>query len=157
MEEIIRNIEKDVNLILKNDKSGHGIEHINRVLNESLFLANFYDANKDLVSIIALLHDVDDYKIVGLDKANSYDNARIIMNKYNLDKEIIDFVIEAISKIGYSKRLGGISPNSIEAMIVSDADMLDSIGAIGLIRTIEYNVSKDRKIFDKDIFPNINL
>ena len=35
-------------------------------------------------------------------------------------------------------------------MIVRDADRLDAIGAMGIIRTIEYGNSRDKKFYDSE-------
>ena len=154
---LINNIKNEVYEILKSDLSGHGMNHINNVINLALEIANFTSSNKTIVYLIALLHDVDDYKIVGMNNASLLSNAKRILNKYLNDEVLIQEVIKGISEIGYSKRLDGIIPSSIEAKIVSDADMLDAIGANGIIRSIEYNTSKGRKIFDENIFPKLNM
>ena len=60
-----------VNELLNKDNSGHGMEHINRVLDLSLKFAEKEDGNKIIVSLIALLHDVDDYKLFGMESANN--------------------------------------------------------------------------------------
>ena len=63
--------------------------------------------------------------------------------------------------MGYSKSLQGIRPTTIEGMIVSDADMLDAIGANGLIRTLNYAFARCQKygtpVFDKNVWPELNL
>lgn len=55
--------------------------------------------------------------------------------------------------MGYSKYLEGVRPKTIEGMIVSDADMCDAIGAIGILRTHAYALSKGNEFFDKNIAP----
>ena len=47
------------------------MEHVNRVLNLSLKFAKTERANKDVVALIALLHDVDDYKLFGIESAEN--------------------------------------------------------------------------------------
>ena len=157
MNDLIEKVKNEVSLILSSDKSGHGMNHIERVLSLSYELSKDTEADLFIVSLIALLHDVDDYKIVGIDEANNLFNARRILNNYIDDENIKNIVIEAISTIGYSKRLEGIKPTILEAMIVSDADMLDAMGACGISRSMEYAASKGRKIFDPNIFPSLKL
>ena len=60
---MIEKIRKQVCKLLDKDNSGHGMDHINRVLNLALKFAEKENANKKIVSLIALLHDVDDYKL----------------------------------------------------------------------------------------------
>ena len=154
---VLESIYNEVKNILKNDSSGHGMNHIDRVIRLSKELSNGIDVDNDLVYLIALLHDVDDYKLVGINNSNDLNNAKRILNKYIENESYINKVLDSINTIGYSKRLEGIMPNIMEAKIVSDADMLDAIGALGMIRSLEYNISKNRVIFDKDIFPNLNM
>ena len=155
--EILDNIKNEVFEILSKDNSGHGICHINNVISLANEISNTIPCDKDVVYLIALLHDVDDYKLVGIDMANELSNAKRILNKYIIDKDLINKILNGISEIGYSKRLDGIIPSSIETKIVSDSDMLDAMGANGIIRSIEYNASKHRQIFNKDIYPNTNM
>jgi uncharacterized protein len=154
---VLESIYNEVKNILKNDSSGHGMNHIDRVIRLSKELSKGLDIDNDLVYLIALLHDVDDYKLVGLNDSKDLKNARSILNKYIKDETFINKIIDSINTIGYSKRLDGIVPNILEAQIVSDADMLDAIGALGMIRSLEYNISKNRVIFDENIFPNLNM
>lgn len=152
----MNNIEKVKSLVfelLGNDESGHGIDHIIRVVRLSLGFAEKEGANKDLVTLIALLHDVDDYKLFGMENAKELVNAKKIMTDCEIDKDIQERVCDAIKCIGYSKRLKGISPTTIEGCVVADADMCDALGASGIIRTLEYGKSHGRVFFDPKIVP----
>ena len=79
------------------------------------------------------------------------------MNDCNIDKNIQEKVCLAIKNIGYSKRLKGCLPSTIEGKVVSDADMCDALGANGILRTYEYNIKKGKPFFDKNKFPKENL
>lgn len=155
----MENIINDVKEILKNDMSGHGIDHVLRVYNMAKEFAKSEKANLEIVSLIALLHDVDDYKIVGNEKAKDLSNAKIIMAKNNIDKKVQDIVIQEIGRIGYNKYLQGIRPLTLEGQIVSDSDMCDAIGANGILRAYAYSLKIHQQFFDKNIFPieNINV
>lgn len=157
MSNLIENIKKDVEEILKNDETGHGIEHINRVLKLSIKFCEKEKANEEIVSIIALLHDVDDYKLFGIESANNLTNANKILDKYNIDNKVKQIILNSIKTIGYSKRLKGITPTTIEEKIVSDADMCDALGAIGILRIYQYNISHNNPFFNRELFPDINM
>ena len=134
---MIEEVKNQVFLLLDKDKSGHGMDHINRVLDLSLKFALKENANLEIVSLIALLHDVDDYKLFG---ETDFYNAK-------------EIVLKAINMIGYSKRLSGIIPDSIETKVVSDAYMCDARGASDIIRTYAYSKNYNRPFFDKEIQP----
>lgn len=153
MEIVIEKVKTQVSELLNEDKSGHGIEHINRVLDLSLKFAEKENGNKDIVSLIALLHDVDDYKLFGVDNAENLTNAKKIMSDCNVDKNIQEQVCLALNNIGYSKRLKGCCPTTLEGKIVSDADMCDALGANGILRVYTYSMKNGRPFFNKDIFP----
>jgi len=59
--------------------------------------------------------------------------------------------------MSYSKSLEGIVPTTLEGRIVSDADKLDAIGAIGTIRTLIYAAHKKKPIFLSDEFPTVKI
>ena len=64
------------------------MEYINRVLDLSLKFAEKEDGNKMIVSLIALLHDIDDYKLFGMESANNLTNAKKIMSDCDVNKNI---------------------------------------------------------------------
>lgn len=154
---MIEEVRQKVYELLDDDNSGHGIDHINRVLELSLKFAEKESANKDIVSLIALLHDVDDYKLFGIDNAQNLTNAREIMNDCNIAKNMQEQVCLALNNIGYSKRLKGCCPTTLEGKIVSDADMCDALGANGILRVYTYSMKNSKPFFDKNIFPIENL
>lgn len=154
---MIEKVKKQVYELLSSDDSGHGIEHINRVLKLSLKFAREEKANEEVVALIALLHDVDDYKLFGSENSEKLPNARLFMNNANIDKDKQEQVISELNSIGYSKLLNGLRPTSIEGKIVSDADMCDAIGINGILRTFTYSTKNNKPFFDKDIFPIENM
>ena len=142
---MIEEVRKKVCELLDKDNSGHGMEHIERVLKMSLKFAEKEKANREIVAFIALLHDVDDYKLFEIENANNLINARKILQQCS------------IKTIGYSKRLNGIIPITLEGMIVSDADMCDAIGSTGILRVYQYGLAHNMLLFDKNIFPTLNI
>ena len=147
---MIDKVYKEVEKLLASDNSGHGMNHINRVVKLASVFADSEGANKDIVTLIALLHDVDDYKLFG---ETNLANAKEIMIKCNIDDNTKEIILKAISTIGYSKRISGITPESIEAKVVSDADMCDCMGITGILRIYKYTLKYNKPFFDKNIFP----
>lgn len=154
---MIDNVKEQVSLLLNNDNSGHGMDHINRVLEMSLKFAEEENINKDIVSLIALLHDVDDHKLFGIENAENLTNTKRILNTCNVPNDIKEKVLEEVKCIGYSKLLKGDRPKTKEGMIVSDADMCDAIGATGILRIYKYNIKHGNPFFDRNNFPIINM
>lgn len=154
---MIESVKNEVEKLLGNDDSGHDKDHINRVLALSLRFAKYENADKYITALIALLHDVDDYKLFGLENEKNLSNARNIMNICNIDSSIQKKVCEEIRNIGYSKRLKGLAPTTIEGKIVSDADMCDALGAVSILRVLKYTTKMNKPFFDKNIFPIENM
>ena len=154
---MIEEVRKQVCKLLDKDNSGHGMKHIERVSKMSLRFAETENADKETVALIALLHDVDDYKLFGTEIADDLTNAKNILEQCSIDNEIKELVINSIKTIGYSKRLKGITPSTLEARIVSDADMCDSIGSTGILRSYQYNSVHGNLFFDKNIYPTLNM
>ena len=150
---MINEVKKQVYELLDKDNSGHGNDHMDRVLSLSLEFAEKENANKDVVALIALLHDVDDYKLFGEKNAENLTNAKSIMNKANIPNNIQDQVVDSLKCIGYSKLLKGFRPTTIEGKIVSDADMCDALGVNGILRVYKYSMKNGKPFFDKNIFP----
>ena len=158
---IIENVLSEVRHLLNGDKSGHGADHVERVYCLSMQLAENENVNKEVVALAALLHDVDDYKLFGEENAKNLTNAKKIMQQNEVDEQTSAQVCDIIANMGYSKCLQGIRPKTKEGMLVSDADMLEAMGAMGTVRCLAYALDKCHsgtdQIFDKTIWPQVNL
>lgn len=155
---IFPEVKNKVTELLATDKSGHGDDHTFRVYETAMKLCDKEKANKDIVALAALLHDCDDYKLFGQEYADNLTNAKMIMDATNIDKAIQNQVCDIIQNMGYSKLLAGIRPKTTEGKIVSDADMLDAMGALGITRCLAYALFKcSVPYFDKDNWPELDL
>lgn len=143
------------------NNDGHGFDHVLRVYRLAVALARQENADEPVVALAALLHDADDYKLFGEESAKNLTNAQRIMQMNNIDGETAMKVGEIIRTMGYSKALKGIRPQTLEGRIVSDADMLEAMGAMGLIRCLAYALERCHggchQIFDSSIWPEVNL
>lgn len=154
---MIEEVKKLVAELLDKDKTGHGMDHVIRVYKLSIKFAEIEHADIDIVSLASLLHDVDDYKIFGEENAKNLTNANNIMSKINVDNKTKEKVLDIIRTMGYKKLLNGIRPSTIEGMVVSDADMCDTLGANGILRVAEYVKSHNKPFFNKKIYPIENM
>lgn len=145
-------VETSVRALL-NHHDGHGFDHVDRVRKLALAFAKKENADMYIVELAALLHDVDDYKLFGEENAKNLINANKILDEIGADSDAKDRVLEIIGTMGYNKYLEGTRPVTLEGQIVSDADMCDAIGAIGVLRTHAYNLSRGNAFFDKTLSP----
>lgn len=156
----LQRIRDDVSDLLHHDDSGHDIAHIDRVVGlVKSFCSHLPEANCALAEAIALLHDVDDYKLVGREKADLLENASRIMDDAELPSTLQQQIKESISSMGYSKSLKGVRPSMLEGQIVSDADMCEAIGANGVVRCLQYAVSPKGSgvVFDPTTWPDVEM
>ena len=151
--------KQEVKILMDGENSGHGLDHILRVFDIAMKISeDNKSADREIISLAALLHDCDDYKVFGCECAENLTNAKKIMDKINVDEHKQEIVCEIVKNMGYSKLLKGIRPTTIEGKIVSDADMLDAIGANGIVRCLAYSLAKNNgQVFDKDTFPEIEI
>jgi len=132
--EIVNEIEKYVQSIMQ-DTSVHNYEHVNRVRNWAVAIAHQerYD-RVDLVETAALLHDIGytytdekNHGRVGSEKARNY----LLENSSFTEQEISE-IAHAI--FHHSSNRGG---EGKLLDILRDADMLDGLGAFGILRCIK--------------------
>ena len=134
---------------IKNSENGdiHGFPHIKRVYNMCVRIGEDLNANLLVLKIAALFHDIG--RINERKSSDNKNHAKISAemaleflrsNDFNLSQDDINNVIHCIKAHSYSMKL---SPETLEAKILSDADKLDAIGAIGVYRTIGFTVKND--------------
>lgn len=146
-------LRDEVAKLLDKDNSGHGMNHVDRVTDLSKKFAESENANIEEVELIAMLHDVDDYKLFGCESQENLTNAKNIMNEIGIDEEVMKRVCSQLKCIGYSKSLKGMRPDNLEGMIVSDADMCDALGATGILRVFQFGLKINRPFFKRGEFP----
>ncbi|MCD6477527.1 MAG: HD domain-containing protein [Candidatus Aenigmarchaeota archaeon] len=132
----------------------HGWDHIIRVYNLCMNIGKKEGADLEVLGLAALLHDIgisrgrDNHEKTGAVMAEE------ILKDYK-DEERKKNVIHCIESHRFSK---GIKPRTLEAEILQDADRLDAIGAIGIVRAMVHSGYFRRPIYipDKKISMNYN-
>ncbi len=136
----------------ENDTPSHDWNHVQRVLNLSQKLSKKIGADLEIVKLSALLHDIGRNKE---DKGEIKDHAnwgarksKEILKKIGINKEDITRVEHCIESHRYQN---SIEPNTIEAKIISDADNLDALGAVGIARVFSYGGENNYPMHDPKI------
>jgi uncharacterized protein len=121
----------------------HGFKHVERVLKLCVDIGAVLNANLPVIKIAALLHDVGRYLKKDDEVKNhaeiSAEIAKnfIIKNNFNIATEDVENILHCIRAHSFSNDL---EPKTLEAKVLSDADKLDALGAIGLYRTIGFTI-----------------
>lgn len=133
---IIKKIEQEAKKYFKNASGCHDWSHVERVRLNALKIARLEKADRQIVEIAALLHDIARNKEMrerGLicHAEEGSKEAEKILKKLKIDNDVIQNVKHAIMAHRYRN---AHSPKTIEAKVLQDADRLDAIGAIGIAR-----------------------
>lgn len=115
--------------------SGHDFDHIERVVENAKTINETEQADQRLVNILALIHDIFDEKFY---KGNNMDeDYYTLIEPLELTTEESEQLLLDLKQFGFK---GGFQQPKLSKIgqIVSDADRLDSIGAIGIARTMMY-------------------
>lgn len=118
-------------------------------------IAEQENADMLIVQLAALLHDVDDVKL-SPETHETKKNAVIFMKNNGVDDKVIASVCKIIDEVSFAG-IDSVEPTTIEGKCVQDADRLDAMGAIGIVRAFAYGGSRGRKIYDPDIKSLTNM
>lgn len=133
------------------DNDIHGFEHTKRVYNTSITIGKSVGANLFILKIATLLHDIgrtEENQRVNINHAEQSANMAmqfIKKSNFGMEKNEIDNIIQSIKAHSFSNK---IKPKTLEAKVLSDADKLDALGAIGLYRTIGYTINNNGNLED---------
>lgn len=153
-ETLIKQTRAFVKEQLKDAEKGHDFWHIERVYQTAmLILKTEPTANKTVVALGALLHDIADAKFHNGDEEKGPRLASDFLFANAVDNETISQTEYIIRNISFKGGLNDEKGKPLELKIVQDADRLDAIGAIGIARAFHYGGFKNREIFNPEIKP----
>jgi uncharacterized protein len=117
------------------DDPAHSWDHVRRVYKLALYLAEQEGADRFIVGLAALLHDLGRSVPETVHQQHhadlSVELAGKMMDAHAIPEETREAVLHAIAAHSFSRAL---EPRTLEARVVRDADRLDGIGAIGIMR-----------------------
>ena len=142
---------------LADAEGGHDWWHIYRVWKTASTIAIEENADEFIVQIAALLHDIADSKFHGGDENIGPEKAKEFLEEIKLSESDINHIESIIRNMSFKNTFDKITFSSPELDIVTDADRLDAIGAIGIARTFNYGGYKGSEIYNPNIKPNLHM
>ena len=145
---VIANTEKFVQERLAKEGTGHDWWHIYRVRNNARLICQTEKADRFVVEMAVMLHDVGDRKVVNKDE-DDFTIAENFLKKQKVPPQISEQIMYIIKHMSFGKSFDNQRYNtSIEFQVVQDADRLDAIGAIGIARAFTFGGNKGRPLYD---------
>lgn len=127
----------------------HDWAHIGRVVKTARRLAEGLAVNLNCVLAGVYCHDLVNLPKDHPDRKNASTltakEARPLLEKAGFTPEEIAITEKAIIEHSFSK---GLKPSCLEAAIVQDADRLDALGAIGILRCAAVNTQMKSNFYD---------
>lgn len=129
---------------------GHDLQHALRVARWALRIGGGEVAPRNVIAA-ALLHDVVNIPKDSPDRARaselSADVARELLPTLHFDESSVEEIAEAIRDHSYSR---GATPMTALGRALQDADRLEALGSMGILRTVAAGVRMGAQLFDAD-------
>lgn len=152
----IHHLRNVVKKLFQSDTSGHDMGHLERTTKLALYLQQKEGGDKIVIGISAFLHDVHRIMQNQLGRfvapKDSLTKIKEILSTTDLTSTQIEEICHCIEH-HEEYNWNGNNVKNLNTLILQDADNLDAIGAIGIIRTFKYGITHN--ILDYD--PNIPL
>jgi uncharacterized protein len=145
---IINRAAKYAKKTLGREATGHDWLHVERVWANAKKIGKGSGADMFVVELAALLHDIADWKFHGGDATAGPRKAGKWLRAQGLDAATVEHVTAIIGKSSFKGAKVKNEIDTLEGMIVQDADRLDALGAIGIARAFAYGGAKGRAIYD---------
>ena len=154
--EILELIKEEAKTYFFNAPGSHDWDHVMRVFNMAVHIAEKEGADIEIVQYAALLHDLSrQEEDSNSGRTNHAEDAKEIaeqiLMEHGISNEKIDKVLHCIESHRYR---GNIKPATKEAKVLFDADKLDAIGAVGIGRAFHFAGDIKAKFHnsDKEVF-----
>lgn len=151
--QIFTEIISEIKPQFEGESTGHDWFHIERVFKNALLIAEDEDCDELIVGVGALLHDIADHKFVENADEVAQQKVQKICLKCKMTEEEVRKVQHIVQHVSFKGGVGENKMESIEGLIVQDADRLDAIGAIGIARTFAFGGKFGNEIYNPTIQP----
>jgi uncharacterized protein len=134
------------------DDPSHDFQHIKRVLFIAKKIGESENMDLDVIIPAALFHDTVVYMKNSKESKNETEESAtvvgdILINIQEYPKEKISKVQTCILECSFTK---GLLPSIPESSVLQDADLLESTGAISIIRTFSSGGQMKRQFYNPD-------
>lgn len=145
---IVSSVQREVRQRMAGQQAGHGVDHVLRVLKSANEIQSEVGGDAFVVALAAWLHDVGDAKFHhGIERSAQF--TQEILASLDVGSSVVDHVAHIVDNISFRKG-SQAAALSLEGQIVQDADRLDALGAIGIVRTIEYGAAFGQPFYIQD-------
>ena len=134
--------------MLKDAEGGHDWQHVERVMDNARRILKKEKADKHIVLMGIILHDIADPKFSEGDETKGIKLASAFLKETEVEKEPAGKIMEVVEGISYKGGFNESGTKSEELKVAQDADRLEALGAIGIARAFNYGGFKGRKIYD---------
>ena len=146
-------LEREVEEQFKDLTGAHDYRHVLRVVGNALVIAEKEGADLEIVEAAALLHDL--HRVIEkktgrirVPEEETIPLAEKLLEKTGFPSRKTEQVLEVIkTKKSRSFSKEGTVEQSLEAQILSDADELDALGAIGVARAFMHGTEHGRPAY----------
>jgi uncharacterized protein len=153
-EEVVEKTRKFVEDTFSTESTGHDYWHMYRVWKLAKHITKTEPAvDNYVVELGALLHDIADWKFHDGDMEAGPRAAREWLESLQVSDKVIGHVENIVRNVSFKGAHVQQVMKSREGQIVSDADKLDAMGAIGIARTFAYGGAHNTPMYDPDIKP----
>ncbi|QTA38597.1 HD domain-containing protein [Thermosipho ferrireducens] len=123
----------------------HGLDHILRVVQYCKYIGKSEGANLDILIPAAYLHDIARPMEIETPLIDHAEEGAKIAEKFleSINYPYIENITYAIKVHRYRKNL---TPETLEAKILQDADRIDALGAIGIYRVISHSAKTNHSL-----------
>ncbi|MDE6583506.1 MAG: HD domain-containing protein [Clostridia bacterium] len=154
--DLISQLREKIKVYFEKDASGHNVDHLERTLNYALYLQSKEGGDLVVVALSAYIHDI--HRILSVERERFVSPKESLpvcesflkgLNITEKQKQHILHAIEHHEEYAFGK--DKIQIDDIESKILQDADNLDAIGAIGIVRTLKYGIARNRLVYDPTV------
>jgi uncharacterized protein len=162
MFQIIIDLKEKMKELFKNENTGHDFTHLSRVLDHAIAIQEKEGGDPYVVAVSALIHDLHRLMFFKqkryVSPEDSLDLAKQILLECDVDLTKLDAILDVVKNHDNKDNKNF----SLETLIIQDADSLDAIGEIGLLRTLTYckthqiPLTADEPLDATDYMPDIH-